>query len=180
MTEHCYCGIDVANLDVQVLPHRQRFSVDNNATGWAELVERLACFADRRSRDRAERRLRARRPPPTRLLAPHLNVEVPRAKNRSRLVHNFLWCRGRSVTDCNRSIEGRAQASALVLKCSRPRKAVAVLVCPNSVSVQIGKLPVMRPPIEPLSQFGVEPLAFLGTNDGRPASGQSTHDFPGG
>ena len=23
------------------LPHRQRFSVDNNATGWAELVERL-------------------------------------------------------------------------------------------------------------------------------------------
>ena len=43
MTEHCYCGIDVAKerLDVQVLPHRQRFSVDNNATGWAELVERL-------------------------------------------------------------------------------------------------------------------------------------------
>src|SRR5437763_8957993 len=43
MTEHCYCGIDVAKerLDVQVLPHRQRFWVDNNATGWAELVERL-------------------------------------------------------------------------------------------------------------------------------------------
>ena len=43
MTEHCYCGIDVAKdrLDAQVLPHRQRFSVDNNATGWAELVERL-------------------------------------------------------------------------------------------------------------------------------------------
>ena len=43
MTEHCYCGIDVAKdrLDVQVLPHRQRFSVDNNATGWDELVERL-------------------------------------------------------------------------------------------------------------------------------------------
>ena len=43
MTEHCYCGIDVAKerLDVEVLPHRQRFSVDNNATGWAELVERL-------------------------------------------------------------------------------------------------------------------------------------------
>src|SRR6516225_7463236 len=35
MTEHYYCGIDVAKdrLDVQVLPHRQRFSVDNNATG---------------------------------------------------------------------------------------------------------------------------------------------------
>jgi transposase len=43
MTEHCYCGIDVAKerLDVQVLPHRQRFSVDNNATGWAELIARL-------------------------------------------------------------------------------------------------------------------------------------------
>src|SRR6516165_9715797 len=43
MTEHCYCGIDVAKdrLDAQVLPRRQRFSVDNNATGWAELVERL-------------------------------------------------------------------------------------------------------------------------------------------
>ena len=43
MTEHCYGGIDVAKdrLDVQVLPHRQRFSVDNNGTGWAELVERL-------------------------------------------------------------------------------------------------------------------------------------------
>jgi len=43
MTEHCYCGIDVAKdrLDVQVLPHRQRFSMDNNATGWDELVERL-------------------------------------------------------------------------------------------------------------------------------------------
>src|SRR6516164_5580778 len=41
MTEHCYCGIDVAKdrLDVQVLPHRQRFSVDNSATGWAELVD---------------------------------------------------------------------------------------------------------------------------------------------
>src|SRR3974390_848993 len=36
-------GIAVAKdrLDVQVLPHRQRFSVANNATGWAELVERL-------------------------------------------------------------------------------------------------------------------------------------------
>ena len=47
MTEHCYCGIDVAKerLDVQVLPHRQRFSVDNNATGWAELVERLHALA---------------------------------------------------------------------------------------------------------------------------------------
>jgi transposase len=43
MTEHCYCGIDVAKerLDVQVLPHRQRFSVDNNATGGAELIARL-------------------------------------------------------------------------------------------------------------------------------------------
>ena len=43
MTEHCYCGIDVAKerLDVQVLPHRQRLSVDNNATGWSELVARL-------------------------------------------------------------------------------------------------------------------------------------------
>src|SRR5215469_5633890 len=43
MTEYSYCGIDVAKnrLDAQVLPHRQRFSVDNNATGWAELVERL-------------------------------------------------------------------------------------------------------------------------------------------
>jgi transposase len=52
MTEHCYCGIDVAKecLDVQVLPHRQRFSVDNNATGWAELIARLHA-ADRRSRD---------------------------------------------------------------------------------------------------------------------------------
>ena len=47
MTEHCYCGIDVAKerLDVQVLPHRQCFSVDNNATGWAELVERLHALA---------------------------------------------------------------------------------------------------------------------------------------
>src|SRR3974390_3579299 len=36
-------GIDVAKarLDVQVLPHRQCFSVDNNATGWAELVAQL-------------------------------------------------------------------------------------------------------------------------------------------
>jgi transposase len=43
MTEHCYCGIDVAKdrLDVQVLPRRQHFSVANNGTGWAELVERL-------------------------------------------------------------------------------------------------------------------------------------------
>src|SRR6516162_7986635 len=43
MTEHCHCGIDVAKdrLDIQVLPHRQRFSADNNATGWAELVEWL-------------------------------------------------------------------------------------------------------------------------------------------
>jgi len=32
-------------LDVQVLPHRQRFSVDNSATGWAELVERLHALA---------------------------------------------------------------------------------------------------------------------------------------
>src|SRR3974377_1085677 len=47
MTEHCYCGIDVAKdrLDAQVLPHRQGFSVDNNATGWAELVERLHALA---------------------------------------------------------------------------------------------------------------------------------------
>ena len=46
MTEHCHCGIDVAKdrLDIQVLPHRQRFSADNNATGWAELVERLRAF----------------------------------------------------------------------------------------------------------------------------------------
>src|SRR5262249_51619228 len=51
MTEHCYCGIDVAKerLDVQVLPHRQRFSVDNNATGWAELVERLHARAVQRA-----------------------------------------------------------------------------------------------------------------------------------
>src|SRR3974377_1391528 len=43
MTEHCYCGIDVAKdrLDAQVLPHRQRFSVDNNATGWAGDIHRL-------------------------------------------------------------------------------------------------------------------------------------------
>src|SRR3974390_3811026 len=43
MKEHYYGGIDVAKdrLDVQVLPHRQRFSVDNNATGWAELVAQL-------------------------------------------------------------------------------------------------------------------------------------------
>ena len=43
MTEHCYCEIDVAKdrLDVRVLPHRQRFSVDNNATGWDKVVERL-------------------------------------------------------------------------------------------------------------------------------------------
>ena len=43
MKEHYYGGIDVAKdrLDVQVLPHRQCFSVDNNAIGWNELVERL-------------------------------------------------------------------------------------------------------------------------------------------
>src|SRR6516225_9029081 len=64
MTEHCYCGIDVAKdrLDAQVLPHRQRFSVDNNATG-GRVGRATACFADRRSRDRAERRLRARHYP---------------------------------------------------------------------------------------------------------------------
>src|SRR3974390_956181 len=47
MKEHYYGGIDVAKdrLDVQVLPHRQRFSVANNATGWAELVERLHALA---------------------------------------------------------------------------------------------------------------------------------------
>jgi hypothetical protein len=43
MTEHCYCGIDVAKdrLDVMVLPDRKSFSVDNNAAGYSELVKRL-------------------------------------------------------------------------------------------------------------------------------------------
>ena len=43
MIEHCYGGIDVSKdrLDVLVLPDRRYFSVDNNAAGWSELVERL-------------------------------------------------------------------------------------------------------------------------------------------
>src|SRR4051794_7882875 len=41
--EHCYGGIDVSmdRLDVMVLPERRGFSVDNNAAGWTELIERL-------------------------------------------------------------------------------------------------------------------------------------------
>ena len=47
MTEHCYCGIDVAKdrLDVMVLPDRKSFSVDNNAAGYSELVKRLRGLA---------------------------------------------------------------------------------------------------------------------------------------
>src|SRR6201982_3402564 len=43
MVEHCYGGIDVSKdrLDVQVLPDRKSFSVDNNAAGYSELVKRL-------------------------------------------------------------------------------------------------------------------------------------------
>lgn len=43
MIERCYSGIDVSKdrLDVEMLPDRQRFSVDNNAAGWKKLVERL-------------------------------------------------------------------------------------------------------------------------------------------
>jgi len=43
MIERCYGGIDVSKdrLDVEILPDQQRFSVDNNAVGWSELVERL-------------------------------------------------------------------------------------------------------------------------------------------
>ena len=43
MIERCYGGIDVSKdrLDVEILPDQQRFSVDNNAAGWSELVERL-------------------------------------------------------------------------------------------------------------------------------------------
>ena len=47
MTEHYYCGIDVAKdrLDVMVLPDRKSFSVDNNAAGYSELVKRLRGLA---------------------------------------------------------------------------------------------------------------------------------------
>ena len=43
MTDQCYGGIDVSKdcLDVMVLPERQSFSVDNNAAGCSELVNRL-------------------------------------------------------------------------------------------------------------------------------------------
>jgi hypothetical protein len=38
-----FCGIDVskARLDVIVLPEEQCYSVSNDRTGWADLVERL-------------------------------------------------------------------------------------------------------------------------------------------
>src|ERR1700719_705498 len=47
MTEHYYCGIDVAKdrLDVMVLPDRKSFSVDNSAAGYSELVKRLRALA---------------------------------------------------------------------------------------------------------------------------------------
>src|SRR6516165_10052062 len=37
------CGVDVSKdrLDIMALPEQQCFSVRNDATGWAELVERL-------------------------------------------------------------------------------------------------------------------------------------------
>src|SRR6516225_12496955 len=43
MTEHCYCGIDVAKdrLDAQVLPHRSAFRWITTPPGGPELVERL-------------------------------------------------------------------------------------------------------------------------------------------
>jgi len=43
MIDQCYGGIDVSKdcLDVMVLPERQSFSVDNNAAGCSELLNRL-------------------------------------------------------------------------------------------------------------------------------------------
>jgi len=42
-----FCGIDVSKdrLDIMVLPEQQCLSVHNDASGWAELVERLRSFA---------------------------------------------------------------------------------------------------------------------------------------
>ena len=42
-----FCGVDVSKerLDVMVLPEQQRFSVRNDAAGWAELIARLRSFA---------------------------------------------------------------------------------------------------------------------------------------
>jgi transposase len=47
MAELSFCGIDVSKdrLDVLLLPEGLRFSVCNNAPGWAELIERLRPFA---------------------------------------------------------------------------------------------------------------------------------------
>src|SRR5215471_17800147 len=42
-----FCGVDVSKerLDVMVLPEQQRFSLRNDAAGWAELIARLRSFA---------------------------------------------------------------------------------------------------------------------------------------
>jgi transposase len=47
MAELSHCGIDVSKdrLDVVVLPDEQCFSVVNDATGWAELIEKLRGLA---------------------------------------------------------------------------------------------------------------------------------------
>ena len=47
MEKLSYCGIDVSKdrLDVAVLPEQPLFSVNNNPTGWAELLEKLGEFS---------------------------------------------------------------------------------------------------------------------------------------